>query len=262
MRWRLPTPASCHASARRSASRLMAHPAELPGPFVLVDDLDRPVLTGADAHHLERVRRVRPGEPVVLGDGAGRWRPGRVGRGGDAMVEPTGPVEQVDAPSPPLGVGFALTKGDKPELVVQKLTELGVDRIVPFRAARSVVRWDPDRSARATARLRAVARSAAVQCHRPWLPTIDDITDLAHLVAEPGVALAEQGGRPPAPGHRLVLVGPEGGWTPGELDLAAGAGAPRVSFGEHVLRAETAALTVGAVLTALRAGLVEPTEGG
>lgn len=233
----------------------MAHPADLPGPFVLVEDLDAPEVTDDDRHHLERVLRVRGGDPVVLGDGRGGWRPGRFGPG----VEPTGAIVRVAPPSPEIAVGFALVKGAKPELVVQKLTELGVDRIVPFRAARSVVQWAPEKAAKAGDRLRAVAHSATTQCHRPWLPVVEEVTDLTDLLGRPGVALADRTGAPPRLDHPLTLVGPEGGWAPEERQAATERGAGWVAVGEHVLRAETAALTVGAVLTALRAKVVRTT---
>jgi 16S rRNA (uracil1498-N3)-methyltransferase len=150
-------------------------------------------------------------------------------------------------------VAFALVKGDKLELVVQKLTELGIDRIVPFRADRSVVRWEPTKAAKAVARLRAVAASASMQCHRPHLPVVEEVTDLGRLVAA-GAALADRGGVPPSLDRPLVAVGPEGGWSDAERALDA----PRVALAGHVLRAETAAITVGAVLSALREGLVAP----
>jgi 16S rRNA (uracil1498-N3)-methyltransferase len=221
---------------------------------VLVDDLDAPVLRPDDAHHLERVLRVRPGDAVVLGDGAGRWRPARFG----SPLEPAGRVEHAAAPEPPIGVAFALVKGGKPELVVQKLTELGVDRIAPFRAVRSVVQWDAARAAKAGERLRAVARAATMQCHRPWSPVVEEVQDFAALVTRPGAALAERSGRPLGLGDALVLVGPEGGWAPEELELARRRGVPRVAAGPHVLRAETASLTIGTLLSTLRAGLVAP----
>jgi 16S rRNA (uracil1498-N3)-methyltransferase len=228
------------------------HPADHPGPFALVANLDAPELERADLHHLANVLRLRGGDRLVLGDGEGRWRSGRFG---DPLGE-LGPVESVARPAPAITVAFALVKGDRPELVVQKLTELGVDRITPFRAARSVVRWDEARAAKAVERLRAVARAAAQQCHRPWLPEVTEITDFAGLVSAEGAALADRSGTPPTLARPLVLVGPEGGWAAGERDAAAAAGAPTVAIGAHVLRAETAAVTVGAVLTGLRAGLL------
>jgi 16S rRNA (uracil1498-N3)-methyltransferase len=221
------------------------HPADHPGPLVFVDDVEAPQLGPEDRHHLERVLRLRSGAPITVGDGRGRFRPARLG----PAVEPTGPVVDVPAAVPALTVGFALSKGDKPELVVQKLTELGIDRIVPFRAARSVVRWDDAKAAKAVERLRLVARSAAAQCHRPWLPQVAEVASLADLLAEPGVAVVDRGGGPLPAGTPTLLVGPEGGWEPGEVP----AGVTRVGLGAHVLRAETAAIAAGVRLTADRA---------
>jgi 16S rRNA (uracil1498-N3)-methyltransferase len=226
------------------------HPADHPGPLVLVDDLERPEPTAADRHHLERVLRVRDGDPITVADGRGSWRTARFG----AVIEPTGAVLEQALERPALTIGFALVKGDRPEAIVQKLTELGIDRIVPFRAARSVVRWDDDKAARAVGRLRAVARAAAMQCHRARLPEVAEVADLAALAAGPGVAMADRAGDPPSLDHPTLLVGPEGGWGPEEaaLDL------PRVALGPHVLRAETAAITAGGLLAALRSGLIGP----
>ncbi len=220
---------------------MTAHPADHPGPLVFVGDVDAPELSADDRHHLERVLRLRAGALLTVGDGRGRWRPARLG----AELEPTGGIEESARPDPGLSVGFALVKGDKPELVVQKLTELGIDRITPFRAERSVVRWDEARAAKAVARLRQVARSAAAQCHRPWLPEIAEVADLAGLVALDGVAVAERGAGPLPTSCTTVLVGPEGGWAPGEVPP----GLPTVGLGPNVLRAETAAIVAGVVLT-------------
>jgi 16S rRNA (uracil1498-N3)-methyltransferase len=223
---------------------MAAHPADHPGPLVFVGDVDAPELSDDDRHHLERVLRLRAGAPLTVGDGRGRWRPARFG----AELEPTGDIEESPRSVPVLTVGFALVKGDKPELVVQKLTELGIDRIAPFRAARSVVRWDEARAAKAVARLRQVARSAAAQCHRPWLPEVADVADLADLLALDGVAVAERGAGPLPAACTTVLVGPEGGWAAGEVP----ADLPAVGLGPHVLRAETAAIVAGVVLVQAR----------
>lgn len=212
-------------------------------PFAFVDDLAAPALRDADRHHLERVRRLRPGAAITVGDGAGSFRSAAFG----PSLTPTGPVESIAAPSPATTVGFALTKGDKPELVVQKLTEIGVDRIVPFVAERSITRWDEAKAARNVERWRAIAREACAQAHRAHLPEVAAVQTFAAVAAAGGVALAhwDGDGNAPVPGV-AVLVGPEGGWSPAELAAVAG----RVHLGPHVLRAETAALVAGTLLVA------------
>jgi 16S rRNA (uracil1498-N3)-methyltransferase len=222
------------------------------GPWVFVDDVDRPTLSAADRHHLERVRRVRPGDEVVVSDGAGRWREGTLGAAG--VVDPTSDVQSDVQTAPTITVAFALTKGERPELAVQKLTEVGADVIVPFTAARSVVRWDEKRADGNVERLRRVAREAAMQCRRSWLPTVADLSTFADVSAAPGAVLADVGGKAPSLDRPTVLVGPEGGWT----DEERACGLPSVALGAHVLRAETAAIAAATLLGALRARLVKP----
>lgn len=223
--------------------------------MVVVADLDRPEADGPDAHHLGRVLRLRSGEVVVAGDGAGRWRtcrwtaPGRLEADGEVVVEA--------AAHPALTVAFVPTKGDRPEWVVQKLTELGVDRIVVATSARSVVRWDGPRVDRHLARLAEVARQASAQSRRVHLPVVDGVVPVASLLSG-GVAVAVPGGPPPDLSHPAVLVGPEGGWSVEEEAAAA----HTVGLGPGVLRAETAAVAAGALLAALRAGLVHPAAPG
>ena len=215
------------------------------GPHVLVADVDAPELAREDRHHLERVLRLRSGDPVTVGDGAGRWRPCRFGD----RVEPVGDVVSVAAPSPELAVGFAVLKGGRSETIVQKLTELGVDRIVPFVAERSVVRWDEVKAARLAERWRRVAREAVMQCRRPWLPQVEPVRVFGDLDLG-GAALAVSEGRTLAAAENFVLVGPEGGWTEGELAAAD----RHVCLGPHIMRAETAAIAAAAVLGARRSG--------
>lgn len=219
--------------------------------LVFVEDLDEPALLAEDRHHVERVLRTRVGEMLVAADGHGRSRLCRLEGGG--RLRPVGEVEVDAEPDPRLTVAFAVTKGPRPELVVQKLTELGVDRIVPFLAARSVARWEGDRAERHVARLRRVAREAAMQCHRSRLPEVAEVTEFATVAALPGAVLADRDGAPPTLETPTVLIGPEGGWTEEER-----AGARAVGLGRHVLRAETAAIAAAAVLGALRSGLVVP----
>ncbi len=213
-----------------------------------VDDLDAPELFQDDRRHFERVLRLRAGERVTVSDGAGRWRECRYA---DAL-EPAGDIVVDPQPSPPITVAVALTKGERMDWAVQKLTELGVDTVVPFVAARSVVRWDSERSAHHVERLRRIARQAAMQSRRTWLPTVGDLCSFADVAALPGAALAEPGGEPPSLARPVVLIGPEGGWA----DEEAAAPLPRVVLAPTILRVETAAVAAGALLCALRAGIL------
>jgi 16S rRNA (uracil1498-N3)-methyltransferase len=229
---------------------------------IFVADPASPEPSDADRHHLWRVLRLRDGELVVAADGRGRWslcrsRPGPGPHGDGGRLEPEGPVATEPAAAPALTVAFTPVKGDRPEWVVQKLTELGVDRIVPLATARSVVLWRGERGERAVERLRRVAREAAAQSRRVWLPEVSPVHTLDGLVAAQDaagapLALAQLDGGPPTGRTTAVAVGPEGGWGAEELAL----GCPTVGLGDNVLRAETAAVAAGAILAALRAGVV------
>jgi 16S rRNA (uracil1498-N3)-methyltransferase len=226
-----------------------AGPPAGPDPHVLIADLDQPVLDEAALHHLQRVRRLRPGDRCTVTDGAGAWRECHLG--GQSVLEVHGPVQRVERPGPEITVAFALTKGVKPDWTVQKLTELGVDRIVPFRADHSIVVWDSAKAAVQLERLRAIARGAVEQSHQCWLPVVEAVTDVAELAGR-GAARLDRGGEPPSLQATTVAVGPEGGWSASERRSL-----PRsVALGTNVLRAETAAVTAGAILVSLRSGLV------
>jgi 16S rRNA (uracil1498-N3)-methyltransferase len=191
-----------------------------------------------------------------VSDGAG----GRLSCRFGPSLEPVGDVERVARAVPEVTVAFAVVKGQRPEWAVQKLTEIGVDRIVPLVTARSVVRWPAGESAAQLARLRRVAREAAVQSRRLWLPAVDPVTPFAALAGGPAACLAHPGGGPPSLGRPLVLVGPEGGWD--DAELAAGRGGALVGLGPSVLRTETAAVVAGALWCALRAGTVRSGDPG
>jgi 16S rRNA (uracil1498-N3)-methyltransferase len=230
--------------------------------MVFVDQPSAPVLSAADIHHLVDVLRLRPGEPVISCDGHGAWVPCRMAtsmRGskgvdggavlvvdGEAMVEPL--------PTPGITVAFAPTKGDRPEWVTQKLTELGVDRIVPIHSARSVVRWKGDRGDRALEKLARVVREASAQCRRTHLPRVGPVVSLDDLETTLGARplLAHPGGGHPSLAHPVVAIGPEGGWSDEELAEFG----PGVGLGPTVLRAETAAVAAGTLLCGLRSGVV------
>ncbi|MDG2114679.1 MAG: RsmE family RNA methyltransferase [Actinomycetota bacterium] len=225
-----------------------SQPAGDGGPHVFVDSLSAPVLGDEDAHHLQRVLRVRAGDPITISDGAGRWCAAEFG----LSPNPVGPVVFVEAPRPPISIGFVVPKGDRPSWIVQKLTELGVDRIRPLSSIRSVVRWEGERGDKQIARLRSVARAAAMQSRQVRIPVIEPMCAVGAAQAEGGVALAHRDGAPPSLTHAEVFIGPEGGWDPVELAGSEHA----VDLGTSVLRAETAAIVAGATLTLFRTRLV------
>lgn len=209
---------------------------------VFVDSLDAPDLSADDAHHLGRVLRIRPTDEITVSDGAGAWAPARWAA--DAGISLVGEVHSEPAP-PSVGVVSAVPKGDRCDWMVQKLTELGVDRIGLVSLTRSVVRWDDARADKQLARLRRIAREAAMQSRRVRLPAVS-IVEWSELVGHPGVALAEPDGGPLDPDVTTVVIGPEGGFTGEELEAVPRA----VALSPLVLRVETAAVAAGVLLRA------------
>ncbi len=195
----------------------------------------------------------------MASDGRGGWRPCTARPSGRRAVvlEVDGPVTREPAPAPRLTVAFSLAKGERSEWAAAKLAELGVDRIVPLVCARTVVRPD-DEGGRRTQRLARIIREAAMQARLVHLPELAPTTAFADLLAAEGgqACIAEPGGGAPSIAAPLALIGPEGGWTTAELDAAAAQGVRTVTLSDHVLRVETAAVAAGALLTALRRGLV------
>lgn len=218
---------------------------------VFADDLEHPVLLDEDRHHLARVLRLRSGETVTVSDGTGSWRSFRV-IDDSVSLEALGDVVVESRPVPEIGVVFALTKGDRPELVVQKLTELGVDHLWPVVTQRTVVRWDASKAARHHERLAKVVKEAAMQSRAVFIPRLHPVqTSLGatlNAVREAegvgAVVLAEPGGVPMTATTSVVIIGPEGGFTNEELALVD----THVSLPGGILRAETAAIAAGVLL--------------
>ena len=218
-------------------------------PFAFVDDLDAPELAPADHHHLARVLRLRDGDPLMVGDGAGRYRAARFG----TSLEPDGDIVSAPAPVPALTIGFALTKGDQPELVVQKLTELGVDRIRRSGADRTSCAGTLPRRP-ATSRppaAPAVARARPSSATVPGWPEVDRGRGLRR--GRPGRrrrARRHGRARPDASCTRACSSVPKGVGRPrsGLAATEAGHAVDRWVGRPNVLRAETtAAVTVGAI---------------
>ena len=200
--------------------------------------------------HLLRVLRLRDGEDISVTDGAGRWRPTTLRHVGDGMLlEPDGPVREY-ARLAATTIAAAVPKGDRLEQLVQKTTELGVDRLVLLHCKRSVVRWKDDRIDRQRARLQRIADEALRQSRRVWRMTVDGPIDAMSML--PTCSVAEPGGRAIAAGDVSIAVGPEGGWSEDELRAAA----DTVDLGATVLRTETAAMAAATLMAAARRGAV------
>ncbi|MBA3781267.1 MAG: 16S rRNA (uracil(1498)-N(3))-methyltransferase [Nocardioides sp.] len=217
-------------------------------------------VTGDEAHHAVAVRRLRVGESVVLTDGAGTSATGEVTSTGRRVFSVT--VHSIDvlpAPTPEITVVQALPKGDRGELAVEMLTEIGVTRIVPWAAARSVAVWRGERATKSLAKWRATSREAAKQARRTWFPEVADLASTADATAlvraaDLVVVLHEEAAQPlPAVGdaaHVVVVVGPEGGLTDEEVAAFVAAGAVPVRLGSEVLRTSTAGVAAVAALLA------------
>ena len=217
---------------------------------------------GEEAHHGVTVKRLAIGESVLLSDGLGRGFSGEV-----ISIDKRRFVVRLEAelptPAPKLAwtVVQALAKGDRSDLAVQMATELGARRIVAWQAARSIVRWQGERGDRALDKWRATAREAAKQSRRLWLPEVAfaNTAAVARLVAAADIALILHEEAPihlaqcalPPSGTGLIVVGPEGGIAPDEVDTLTAAGGSLVSISDAVLRTSTAAAVALGQLDAL-----------
>lgn len=236
-------------------------------PLFLVEALpggSRFTLSGAEGHHAATVQRLKVGEALVLGDGRGGTVAAQVtGVGRGSVDVSVGERVVFDAPDPRLVVVQGIAKGDRGELAVQAMTEIGVDEIVPWAASRSVAQWRGDRGVRAREKWVATAREAAKQARRPWLPVVAGAPDVgtkqvaARLTgAAAAFVLHEEAGdrltaaKLPDAGEIVLVVGPEGGISDQELGAFVAAGAHPVRLGDAVLRTSTAGMAALAVLSA------------
>ncbi|MFD7228141.1 16S rRNA (uracil(1498)-N(3))-methyltransferase [Streptomyces sp. NPDC059881] len=221
----------------------------------------RYVLDGPEGRHAVSVKRLQPGEDVVLTDGAGRWADCVVlhTEGKDRLVVRMDSVHEEPEETPRITVVQALPKGDRGELAVETMTETGVDAIVPWAAARCITQWKGDRGAKSLAKWRATAREAGKQSRRVRFPEVADAAttkQVAQLlaVADFAAVLHEEGAEPlataqlPPSGEIVLVVGPEGGVSPEELAVFAEAGAKPYRLGRSVLRTSTAGTAASALL--------------
>jgi len=224
------------------------------GPGDLVE------VEGDEAHHAVAVRRLRAGEHLALTDGAGTTAIGEVhATGKRRLTVELHEVTHGPEPEPRVTVVQALPKGDRGELAVEVLTEVGVATVVPWAAARSVAVWRGERADTSLRRWRATAREAAKQSRRAWFPLVEpmatteavcallDRADLAVVLHE-GATTALAALPVPGRGSVVVVVGPEGGLTHDELAVFTATGAHAVRLGDEVLRTSTAGVVAVAAL--------------
>ncbi|HEX2089567.1 MAG TPA: RsmE family RNA methyltransferase [Actinomycetota bacterium] len=231
-------------------------------PRFFVDQL-RPgavELTPDDSRHALRSLRLRPNEPVTLADGRGQVGTGRLaGENRGRAVVQIERVEKVESAKPVVTVALAPPKGERLRWAVQKLAELGVDRMVVLRTERSVRAWEDTRVENALARLRTTAREAAMQSRQAFLMVVEDGGELNRWLESASsskVLLWERAelplrmGLPPTAGDVALLIGPEGGFSEAEVGAAQKAGANVASLGPNVLRTETAAVVAASLALA------------
>ncbi|MFF8397089.1 16S rRNA (uracil(1498)-N(3))-methyltransferase [Streptomyces sp. NPDC016172] len=237
-------------------------------PVFVVEHFDaggggRYVLDGPEGRHAVSVKRLRAGEDVVLTDGAGRWADCVVldTEGKDRLILQLDSVHEESPEQPRVTVVQALPKGDRGELAVETMTEVGVDAIVPWAAARCITQWKGERGAKALGKWRATAREAGKQSRRVRFPEVADAATTKQVAAllagaEFAAVLHESGDAPlataelPSTGEIVLVVGPEGGVAPAELALFEEAGAKPYRLGRSVLRTSTAGTAAAAVLLA------------
>ena len=229
-------------------------------PLFLSDDLTDPLptvgthlmLAGNEGRHAAVVRRIRPQEMIMIGDGRGRAVRGMVVEVGPSSVV-VEVAQYLATPAEPrrFVAVQALAKGDRSELAVEMMTEMGVTEIVPWQASRSIVRWSEERGVRSLNRWRATVREAAKQSRRLNVPQVSepvttrllslrvagaDLTLMLHEEAEHSISEVDL----PKAGTVLIIIGPEGGISADERDELTRAGAQPVSVSDGVLRTSTA----------------------
>lgn len=216
-------------------------------------------LEGDEARHASSVARLTPGENVALTDGRGLMAQSVVQESSAQRVTlVVASVEDVAPLTPEVWLVQALAKGDRDERAVEACTELGVDRIIPWQAARSVARWSGAKIEKSVARWQRIAGEASKQSLRAWVPGVENMVELQQLVEmasstrmvllEPMASLALHQAIPAGDQPVVLVVGPEGGISPEEREALENAGATSASLGPLVMRTSTAGVAALSVL--------------
>ncbi len=226
--------------------------------FLLSDRLaDKMVVAGGEAHHMLRVLRLAAGDQVVVVDPVGQAAVARITQASDTEVFLSMETMLEEEREAPITIRLAqgLPKSDKMDFIVQKAVELGISEIIPMEADTSVVRYDAAKQQNRRERWQKIAAEAAKQCQRTIVPNVAAVQELAKLLAATGgetqIIVLYEGQVPlglkqvlrERPGNDyLLIIGPEGGLSSREVQLAQDRGAAIVTMGPRILRTETAAL--------------------
>jgi len=250
-------------------------------PLLFVDDLSgvnagmTVALPADESRHAAAALRMKTGELVLVADGKGRRAVGAAQVQGNQVGVVVASLEVIAQPNPRITIVQALAKGEHGELAVDLMTQVGVDRIIPWSASRSIVQWKNDRADKSRTKWINMARTAAKQSRRAWIPEISEVMSTKELVAhipnfDATFILHEDAVHPlasaklPASGEICLIVGPEGGISEAEIAEFLDAGAVTAALGSSVLRASLAgAIGLGVLSTRLRwADPATPNVGG
>ncbi|MBJ68424.1 MAG: hypothetical protein CL463_00815 [Acidimicrobiaceae bacterium] len=219
--------------------------ASLSYPHVLLENLETPELSEEKLHHLKKVLRIKPNSLITATDGKGAW--GVFNFSGN-FLKNVDEIRFEEERRHSLTIAISLTKSGKPDLAVQKLTEIGIDKIVLFPAEHSVPLWDQSKQLKNEQRLQRVTHSALEQSKGIWLPQVTFVSSFVDVAALSGVAMADASGVQITESCTCLAIGPEGGWSQSEYAFNL----PKVCLSDQVLRAETAAIVAGAMMESFR----------
>jgi 16S rRNA (uracil1498-N3)-methyltransferase len=219
------------------------------------------IISGDDAHHIVRVMRAQVGDAFICCDGEGQEVIAEISELSKDQVEANivERIERSNEAAVEVWIAQSLPKGDKMETVIQKCTEIGAHRFIPFVSERTVVQLDAKKEGKRLERWRKIAKEAAEQAHRSRIPLIDSVLTWKQLLAQAAEAdiamicyekeegrqigdLLSKAAETLAVKKLLLIIGPEGGFTSKEVEAAEQAGANAVGLGRRILRTETAAM--------------------
>ncbi len=220
----------------------------VPKALVFSDDLVGLNVRDEDLFHLKNVLRLNDGETVTVSDGISSYVKCEWSNNRENYLIKVSEIENFSPPTPPITVGFSLVKGERNDWCIQKLTEIGVDRILPFISSRTILKWDQIKMIKSLTRWKTIAREASSQSKRLSIPEIIDVQQFQDVIKFVGdiqyVGICDSSGTNLDNKITTLLVGPEGGFEPNELSQFP----LKIRLGPNVLRTETAAISAAVLL--------------